>query len=330
MDVQAGHATASQFYEVATPGGAVHHPAPGRAWSVTKPRMDELVGEGKVYFGLKNRGKPNLIRYLDEDEGLVPWTWWPHEEVGHNDEAKKEILTLFPGVEPFGTPKPERLMERIIRIATNPGDLVLDCFVGSGTTAAVAHKLGRRWVAAEAQRATIETFTNPRLDRVISGSDDGGISKTISWQGGGGFRVMDVAPSMFQVIDGRVVLADWATGGALAEAVAAQSQFEFDDDAPFSGRKRRHRLAVVDGLVNEDVVRLLVPWLNEGEMLTVYGTAVDPACKAVLSDLCRGSVVKRIPQSVLDDYRRKESRTDGLDWPTLNQPVRVDTDEVGA
>ncbi len=92
LDVQAGHATADQFYEVETPGGATHSTSPGRAWSITKPRL-ELIAEGKVYFGLDGRGKPNRIRYLDEDEGLVPWTWWPHEEVGHNDEAKKRSST---------------------------------------------------------------------------------------------------------------------------------------------------------------------------------------------------------------------------------------------
>lgn len=122
---------------------------------------------------------------------------------------------------------------------------------------------------------------------------------------------------MFEAVEGRVVLADWATGGALAEAVAAQASFAFEDDAPFSGRKGRQRLAVIDGLVNEDVLRLILPWLAEGELLTVYGTAVDPACKAVLSQLRRGSSVKRIPQSVLDDYRRGGPRSDGLDWPSV-------------
>jgi adenine-specific DNA-methyltransferase len=93
---------------------------------------------GRIYFGKDGRGKPNYIRYLSEDEGLVPWTWWPSEEVGHTDEAKKEILALFPDEPAFDTPKPERLMRRIIEIGSNPGDVVLDCFLGSGTTAAVA------------------------------------------------------------------------------------------------------------------------------------------------------------------------------------------------
>jgi len=86
---------------------------------------------------------PRLVRYLSEVEGLVPLTWWTHDDVGHNDEAKKEIHSLFGKINAFDTPIPERLLQRVVQIATNPGDLVLDSFLGSGTTAAVAHKMGR-------------------------------------------------------------------------------------------------------------------------------------------------------------------------------------------
>jgi adenine-specific DNA-methyltransferase len=137
------------MYAIVSPAGVVHRPSKGRCWSVIRERFDELLAQGRIYFGQDGAGQPNVIRYLDEDEGLVPWTWWPHDEVGHTDEAKKEILDRFPDVEPFDTPKPERLMARIVHIATNPGDIVLDPFLGSGTTAAVAHKMSRRWVGVE-------------------------------------------------------------------------------------------------------------------------------------------------------------------------------------
>jgi len=177
LDVQGGHATASQFYEVMTPSGRIVRPANGRAWSVTEPVMAAMRDRGELYFGLKGDGMPNTIRYLKDDEGLVPWTWWPHEEVGNNDDAKKEIIALFGDSQVFDTPKPERLIERIIRIGSNPGDLVLDCFAGSGTTAAVAHKLGRRWVTIELTPKVVETFTHPRLMRVVAGTDDIGMSR---------------------------------------------------------------------------------------------------------------------------------------------------------
>ena len=111
-------------------------------------------------------------------KGIVPSTWWTHMEVGHNRRAKSEIKALFGNTGVFDTPKPEELLSKIVSVATNPGDIVLDCFAGSGTTAAVAHKMGRRWVTVELQDKTAETFTKPRLAKVVRGEDPGGITTT--------------------------------------------------------------------------------------------------------------------------------------------------------
>lgn len=108
--------------------------------------------------------------------GNNPRTWWTNEDVGHNRAAKSELKALFPGQNPFATPKPERLLGRIIHIATNPGDIVLDVFAGSGTTAAVAQKMGRRWVTCELVEDTFNRFTRPRLEKVVNGEDQGGIT----------------------------------------------------------------------------------------------------------------------------------------------------------
>src|SRR5712692_1654059 len=139
----------NQMYEIHVPGGAVHTPPAGRCWSMIEPEYLKLKAAGRIYFGKNNNSQPNEIRYLSEVEGMVPWTWWPHDEVGHTDEAKKEIHAIFGKVDVFDTPKPERLLRRILHIATKPGDLVLDSFAGSGTTGAVAHKIGRRWIMVE-------------------------------------------------------------------------------------------------------------------------------------------------------------------------------------
>lgn len=112
------------------------------------------------------------------DDGMTPRTLWFNSEVGHNREAKSEIKSLFPGDVAFATPKPERLLERIIHIGSNPGDIVLDCFAGSGTTAAVAQKMGRRWVTCELVEDTFNRFTKPRLEKVVNDSDSGGITRT--------------------------------------------------------------------------------------------------------------------------------------------------------
>ena len=234
---------------------------------------------------------------------MVPRTLWRNTEVGHTQEAKKEIKALFPEVEPFDTPKPERLMQRILHIGSNPGDVVLDCFAGSGTAAAVAHKMGRRWIAVESSRETVHTFTRQRLEKVVAGDDPGGITKDVGWEGGGGFRLLEVAPSMFAEVEGRVWLAPWAVDRELAEATAAQLGYDYEPDEPFAGRRGRARLAVVDGLVNLDVVELLLGALTADERLVVCGTAVDPEATEQLRQLRPGSRTRKIPASILAEYR---------------------------
>ncbi|MBP7531188.1 MAG: site-specific DNA-methyltransferase, partial [Ottowia sp.] len=165
----------NQQYPVTTPSGKVIYPPAGRHWSVLEDKFKGLVDAGLVFFGRNGDAQPGLLRYLSEVEGLVPWTWWPHEEVGHTDESKKEILELFTAANQFDTPKPERLLQRILHIATNEGDLVLDSFLGSGTTAAVAHKMGRRWIGIEMGEHA-RTHCLPRLEKVIAG-EGGGISR---------------------------------------------------------------------------------------------------------------------------------------------------------
>lgn len=186
---------ANQMYEIRAPRGAAFRPPKGRCWSMVESEYQRLLMEGRIYFGRGNNSQPNVIRYLDEVEGMVPWTWWPHEEVGHTDEAKKEANSLFGGEVSFGTPKPERLMRRVLEIASNRSDLVLDSFLGSGTTSAVAHKMGRRWIGIETGEHAV-THCLPRLEKVIAG-EQGGISEAVGWKGGGGFRFLKLGEPMF-------------------------------------------------------------------------------------------------------------------------------------
>ena len=138
---------------------------------------------------------PIVKRYLSEvQDGVVPRSWWPADEVGHNQEAKRDHLNkLLAGAPPFDTPKPERLLHRILTIATDPGDLVLDAYAGSGTTAAVAHKMGRRWIAVE-QGSHATSHLLPRLRKVVDGDDPYGVTPLVGWTGGGGFRFYRLAP----------------------------------------------------------------------------------------------------------------------------------------
>ena len=185
----------NQQYPITTPSGKVIYPSPGRHWAVLEPKFLSYVKDGTVFFGKNGDSQPGVIRFLSEVEGLVPWTWWPHEEAGHTDESKKEVMVLFGSDNAFDTPKPERLLQRILHIATNENDLILDSFLGSGTTAAVAHKMGRRWIGIEMGEHAA-THCLPRLQKVIDG-EQGGISKAVEWAGGGGFRFMRLGEAVF-------------------------------------------------------------------------------------------------------------------------------------
>jgi adenine-specific DNA-methyltransferase len=182
MTAQAGHATQDQYYTVRSPAGVAHRPPAGRCWTYTKPRFEELVAAGRVYWPRAGRGKPRLKRYKGESTGLAPFTIWTADEVGENADAKKALLKAAPSATPFDTPKPYALLERIVKIATNPGDRVMDCFLGSGTTAIVAHRLHRRWVGIEKSGATIHNVAMPLL-RTVTNEDR---------EGGPGFSVIDV------------------------------------------------------------------------------------------------------------------------------------------
>lgn len=183
------------YWPLTTPAGTQVLPARGRSWSRPRENIEKLKDEGRLWFGPNNDKMPRLKKYLSEmDGGLTPQTIWLHAEVGSNQEAKRETLNLKASTV-FATPKPERLIQRVLHIATNPSDLVLDSFLGSGTTAAVAHKMGRRYIGIEMGEHA-ETHCAPRLKKVIEG-EQGGISESAGWKGGGGFRFYRLGPPVF-------------------------------------------------------------------------------------------------------------------------------------
>jgi adenine-specific DNA-methyltransferase len=185
-NVQAGHATSAQFYEIVSPNGNVFTPPNGRCWVFNKDRMQEEIQKNNIWFGKTGNGVPRLKVFLNlYNNGLTPQTLWLASEVGTSKSAKKHLLKMFPGSPVFDTPKPEHLLYRILNIATNPDDLVLDAYLGSGTTASVAHKMGRRYIGIELGDHAI-THCVERLKLVIDG-EQGGISNLVGWKGGGGF-----------------------------------------------------------------------------------------------------------------------------------------------
>lgn len=180
-------------YPIELPSGRTVIPAKSRSWGFSKERFYELVNDNRIWFGDKGNSMPRLKRFLsDVKDGVVPKTIWFREEVGDNSEGKKEIKKFITTEnDVFTTPKPERLIERIIHIATNEGDWVLDAFLGSGTTCAVAHKMNRKWIGLE-NGSQLDEICVPRLKAIVDGKDEGGITKKVAWKGGGGFAYYEM------------------------------------------------------------------------------------------------------------------------------------------
>ena len=311
ITAQAGHATKEQFYEIIAPGGKVFKPSEGRCWGLSKSTFEKLRSENKIYFGKDNNSQPNLIRYLSEVEGVVPWTWWPHEEVGHTDESKKEIHALFGKEDAFDTPKPERLIKRIIEIATNRGDLVLDSFAGSGTTGAVAHKMGRRWIMIELGEHC-HTHIIPRLKKVIDGEDQGGISKAFNWKGGGGFRYYQLAPSLLEKDkwDNWIINKTY-NAEMLAEALCKIEGFTYSPSDTFYWQHgystERDFIYVTTQNLRHEQLSQLADEVGQERSLLVLCTAFRGK-----TDIFPNLTVKKIPKQILsrcewghDDYSLK-------------------------
>lgn len=186
-NVQAGHAVPSQFYTIIAPNGTRHDPPKGRCWVYNEERMRREIAENNIWFGIDGNNTPRIKKFLSAAKvGLTPETLWTGSEVGTTDSAKKHLLTLFPnGDKVFDTPKPEELIKQILDIATNEGDYVLDCYLGSGTTVATAHKMNRHYIGIEIGDQMTDLVVS-RLNDVIKG-ENGGISKNVNWQGGGEF-----------------------------------------------------------------------------------------------------------------------------------------------
>lgn len=298
-DLTASHSYDDGRYEVVGPHGDTFKPRGNRWWSVSRETFEQLRADNRIWWGKTGRTFPFRKRFESELGGLVPNTFWTHDEVGDNREAKSEVTKLFGRHAIFSTPKPEKLIRRVITIGSNPGDVVLDCFVGSGTTAAVAHKMGRSWVGVEMATETIEAFARPRLEKVVAGDDHGGITKDVVWSGGGGFRMLTVGPSLYERSESRVLLAEWAKGDEFAQAVAAQLGFKYEQEGPFAGAKGRTRLAVVDGVADDVVVSSIVSYLDEDERVTVVAKAVAPGAEQVLRGLSSGSRMLKAPRDLV-------------------------------
>jgi len=301
-----------QFDVVSPQGYTIKHPPNGWRWS--RETIDAKMKTGEIRFSPDGK---RLIRrtYLSDQSGLPPSSLWVDlDETGHNRQAKYELKNLFPEIPVtslFGTPKPERLLRKVMEVATNPGDLVLDSFAGSGTTGAVAHKMGRRWIMVELGEHA-KTHIVPRLNKVIDGQDKGGVTEAAGWKGGGGYRFFRLAPSLLEKDQwGNWVIRKEYNPAMLAEAMCKHFNYTY---APSTEHYWMHGqssetsfIYVTTNSLTFDQLRAISDEVGESRSLLICCTAYESG-----ADRLANLTLRKIPQAVLaacewgkDDYSLK-------------------------
>jgi adenine-specific DNA-methyltransferase len=290
--------SANYDYPITTPSGKIINPPPGRCWRTSKEKMAELILENRVWFGKEGNNVPRLKRFItDVKDGMTPTSLWLHQEVGHNQDARHEVKHF--NIESiFSTPKPERLIERILFLASNTNDFVLDSFLGSGTTAAVAHKMGRRYIGIElGEHAKTHCF--PRLRAVID-SEQGGISKSVNWKGGGAFKFYNLAPSLLKQdkFDNWVISQEY-NADMLAAAMAKQEGFRYAPDEYIYWKQGRSSeqdyIFTTTQFLTVEALDAIHAEMRPDDNLLICCKSFQKECKAKYPNI----TIKKIPQMLL-------------------------------
>jgi adenine-specific DNA-methyltransferase len=309
------------YYPIKLPSGREVMPARGRSWSVPKETFAQMIAENRIWFGSKGDSMPRRKRFLSEvREGIVPTSWWSVGDAGKNEDGKREIKALFPEeADVFATTKPERLIQRCLELGSNPGDWVLDSFAGSGTTGAVAHKMGRRWIMVELGEHC-HTHIIPRLKKVIDGEDKGGITEAVGWNAGGGFRYYRLGPSLLQKDEfGNWIISKEYNPAMLAEAICKLEGFAY---APSDTAYWQHGhstemdfIYVTTQTLTREQLQKLSDEVGESRSLLV----MCGAFRVKNLDEFPNLTVKKIPKAVLN---RCEWGKDDYSLEIQNLPVR--------
>ena len=315
--------SANNDYPIFLPSGRTVSPTDSRCWSVSNEKFKELVKDNRIWFGESGNNMPRMKRFLTEvQDGSVSKTIWYRTEVGDNQEAKKEVKA-FDSDDVFTTPKPERLIQRILQLATIEGDIVLDSFLGSGTTAAVAHKMGRKWIGIELGKHC-ETHCFPRLVFVCNGTDQGGISKEQQWKGGGGFKFYNLAPSLLnQDKYHQWIINPEYNSQLLAAAMARQEGFTYCPDETVVWKQgyatENHFIFTTTNIITPDVVEQILSEMKPEESLRICCSSFSAECNEISARI----EIKKIPESILGkcDFGKEDYCTD---TNIINFPVDKD------
>lgn len=276
--------------------GQEYFPPEGSCYRFSKETAAQMLADNRFYFGKNGTGAPQVKRFLsDVKQGMVSKTIWKRDEVGDNQEAKNEVQKITPK-NAFATPKPERLIQRILTLATEPDDIILDSFLGSGTTSAVAHKMGRRWIGIELGDHAY-THCKVRMDRVIDG-EQGGISKETKWQGGGGYHFYELAPSLLVKNDKLPIyqINPSYTFEMFCKAICKIEGYRYKPQDVFHGYSSEKRfIHITTEFINAGYIKSLSARLAEDQSLLIYGTKIQS--DMVLPDNIE---VKKIPKDLLE------------------------------
>jgi adenine-specific DNA-methyltransferase len=315
------------YYPITNPNtGEEIYPKETAVWRYNKERHQDNERQGLVYWGKSGQNKvPRFKNFVAVDrEGQVPSTIWLHQDVGNTQEARKES-NIFNSDDPFATPKPERLLARIIQITTDTSDIVLDSFAGSGTTGAVAQKMGRRWIMIELGEHC-HTHIIPRLKKVIDGEDKGGITQTVNWKGGGGFRYYRLAPSLLEKDKwGNWVINKEYNPAMLAEALCKIEGFTYSPSDTFYWQHgystERDFIYVTTQNLSHEQLSQLADEVGQERTLLVLCSAFRAKV-----DIFPNLTIKKIPQQILsrcewghDDYSLKTENLPKAP-PKIEQP----------
>ncbi len=308
------------YYAIKNKAGREVFPPKGSSWRRPPDKMKELAADNRIWWGKSGNAEfPMEKKFLSEvKEGVVNQTWWPYEFAGSTRNASSELKGLFEGEKAFDTPKPEKLAFRILELTTKPGDLILDSFLGSGTTAAVAHKMGRRWIGIELGEHC-HTHCLPRLKKVIDGTDQGGVSKAVDWKGGGGFKYYYLAPSLLKADQyGNWIIDERYNADMLAAAMAKHEGFRYQPDAEIYWKQGRSTekdyIFTTTQFVTIEFLDKVHEEMKLDESLLICCKSFSKACETRYFNIN----VKKIPNMLLG---RCEFGRDDYSLNIINMPV---------
>ncbi len=307
---------AGHSYPIITPSGITHYPPAGRQWAPSSSTYGKWLSENRIWFGKDGKNKPRIKQFLLEiQQGIVPMSIWLRDEVGDNQEAKREV-NAFLNNEVFETPKPERLIHKIFKIGSGENDIVLDSFLGSGTSAAVAHKMGRKYIGIElGEHARTHCF--PRMKQVVDG-EQGGISKAVEWKGGGGFKFYTLAPSLIQKDKyGCDIINPEYNANMLAAAMAKQEGFHYLPHESIYWKQGNSSendfIFTTTQFITVEMLDRLSEEMLSNESLLICCKGFKAECKSRRSNI----TIKKIPQML---YGRCEFGKDDYSLNIVNFP----------